>query len=375
MAISTGNDPLSGAPDAGVRGRSAYGAAPAVQPSPAMAIPLPDPLAEAATDYMQHTVGPGPSAVSFPLQDPVGGGAASVHPWKVRWHAPKNDKGDADGPAQLEIYIPTGSASVAGSSAYVVNAKSEKKGGGHAKDGADLDWRLIPSGIGNKDARYRVEVHVKGHVRMNSGDDKYTVPEAFVYVALVDVTDTDESKRLEREAGDVVNMVAAYVTVKKGPGSTGGKPSIRISQMMNAVVFTPVRQSSQLSTGYGVSDNRFVPVWKLSFNEGDGTIKVDGVAFESRGIDIGGFVAEAEDKDFTFSGNGTKYVYVEIDVSGSSDPVVTIKSESKVPDSTASKFNVQLYQMRGPTLYSDTRERLDNLRYYAFLRNSEGGAA
>ena len=66
-------------------------------------------------------------------------------------------------------------------------------------------------------------------------------------------------------------------------------------------------------------------------------------------------------------------MYVEIDVSGSSDPVVTIKSESKVPDSTASKFNVQLYQMRGPTLYSDTRERLDNLRYYAFLRNEGSG--
>ena len=54
MAISTGNDPLSGAPDAGVRGRSAYGAAPAVQPSPAMAIPLPDPISEKKRTRMRY---------------------------------------------------------------------------------------------------------------------------------------------------------------------------------------------------------------------------------------------------------------------------------------------------------------------------------
>lgn len=378
MAIVTGNDPLSGAPDAGVRGRSAYGAAPSNQLSsiPAMATPLPDPLADSAQNYMQNAVGPGPSAVSFPLQDPVAAtSGAGVHPWKVRWHAPKDEDGNADGPAQLEIYIPQGSAAVAGSHVYVVNTKSEKKGGGHDKDDADLNWRLIPSNFSNDNALYRVEVHVKGHVRMNTGDDQYTIPEAFVYVALVDVEDTDISKRLEREAGDVINMVAAYVTTRQNTESTDGVPAIRISQMMNAAVFSPSRQSSQLSTGYGVSDNRFVPVWKFSFDENDGTIELDGVAFESREIDIGGFTAEAEDEDFTFSGEDMEYVYVEIDVSESSDPEVAIKTGTEVPDSTPSKLNVQLFQMRGPTLYRDTRERLDNLRFYAFLREGEGGEA
>jgi hypothetical protein len=375
MAIVTGNDPLSGAPDAGVRGRSAYGAAPSNQPPsiPAVAFPLPDPLADSSQNYMQYAVGPGPSAVSFPLQDPVSGEAV-VHPWKVRWHAPKDENGNADGPAQLEIYIPGGSAAVAGSNVYVVNTKSENKGGGHAKDDVDLNWRLIPSNFSNKDAVYKVEVHVKGHVRMSTGDDQYTTPEAFIYVALVDINDTDISKQLKRGAGDIINMVAAYVTTRENAESTDGMPAILISQMMNAAVFTPSRQSSQLSTGYGVSDNRFVPVWKFSFNEGDGTISLDGVAFESRGIDIGGFTAEAEDEDFTFSGSDMTYVYVEIDVSESSEPEVAIRTGTEVPASTASKFNVQLYQMRGPTLYADTRDRLDNLRFYAFLREEEEGA-
>lgn len=375
MAIATGNDPLSGAPDAGVRGRSAYGAAPSNQPSPtpAMAFPLPDPLADSAKNYMQHAVGPGPSAVSFPLQDPVASSDGGPSPWKVRWHAPKDEDGNADGPAQLEIYVPPGSAAVAGSQAYVMNTKSEDGGGGHAEDDADFNWRLIPSNFSNRNATYKVEVHVKGHVRMNTGDDQYTIPEAFIYVALVDITDTDVSERLKREAGDVINMVAAYVTTKQNSESTDGMPSIRISQMMNAAVFSPSRQSSQLSTGYGVSDNRFVPVWKFSFDESSGAIDLDGVAFESRGIDIGGTTAEAADEDFTFSGSDMKYVYVEIDASGSSDPEVTIKTGTEVPASTASKLNVQLYQMRGPTLYSDTRNRLDNLRFYAFLRE-EGGS-
>lgn len=373
MAIGTGSDPLSGAPDAGVRGRAAFGSpAPMFSPSAPAIFHTPDPFADYSQDFMANAPGAGPSAVSFPLQDPVSS-AAMVAPWKVRWHAPKDDNGNADGPAQLEIYIPSGSASVAGSRAYVVNTKSEKKGGGHAKDDADLNWRLIPSDFSNKDAHYKVEVHVKGHVRMSTGDDRYTIPEAFIYVALVDDEDTDVSKRLKREAGDVINMVAAYITTRRDPESTDGTPSIQIGQMMNAAVFSPARQSSQLATGYGVSDNRFVPVWKFSFDENDGTIELDGVAFESREIDIGGFTAEAEDEDFTFSGDDMKYVYVEIDVSESSDPEVAIKTGSEVPDSTASKFNVQLYQMRGPTLYRDTRERLDNLRYYAFLRN-EGGS-
>ena len=82
MAIGTGSDPLSGAPDAGVRGRAAFGSpAPMFSPSAPAIFHPPDPFADYGQDFMANAPGAGPSAVSFPLQDPVPS-AAMVAPWK-----------------------------------------------------------------------------------------------------------------------------------------------------------------------------------------------------------------------------------------------------------------------------------------------------
>lgn len=221
MAISTGNDPLSGAPDAGVRGRSAYGAAPAIQPSPAMAIPLPDPLADAATDYMQHMVGPGPSAVSFPLQDPVGGGgAASAHPWKVRWHEDKNGKN-----GQWEVLSPTANFQGIGA-CEVMNAKATDTSG-HTSE-SDTGWYKIGVGGDLNDGDYKVVAHFKAAARF--GDVSYRRPAVFVGVEFAKDKPSDNASTY---AGDYASFTVATIHVEEDP-ETGD-----VSRRVRQIVSTP----------------------------------------------------------------------------------------------------------------------------------------
>lgn len=351
MAIVTGNDPLSGAPDAGVRGRSAYGAAPSSQfsPSPAVAFPLPDPLADSGQDYMQCVVGPGPSAVLFPLQDPVAvGGGAAAHPWKVRWHEDASASGNGTGNENSgvwEVYLPYGALSI-GERAYVMNDIGRGVHGG-ANDG---DWYVIPAVQETAGKTYRVVAHGKERVKMQSGESALTRTAPFVYVCVEDADVRDpmtDSIAAKGYAGDVWSATIATISFDN---DDEGNLVREIRQVLYSAVVAPAQYT-------GI----FQPVWIFSPGEGGAAPELEALKFDERKLTVGGQFGEAPDEDMKHDGDG--YIFLKIDTTGSA-PELTLEFKTSDPASALGVDWVRLFHMKANRMLADHRVNLSNLTYY-----------
>lgn len=200
MAIGTGSDPLSGAPDAGVRGRAAFGApAPSFAPSAPAIISLPDTFADYNQDFMAVPMAAGPSAVSFPLQDPVGG--SYDHPWKVRWHEDKDGNR-----GQWEVLSPSGNFEGIGV-CEVINDKATETSG-HTLE-TDSGWYKLGVGGALNDGDYKVVAHFKAAAKF--GAKPYRRPA--VFVGIMDAGDDPEDDA-STYAGDYASVLVATIHVK-----------------------------------------------------------------------------------------------------------------------------------------------------------------
>lgn len=184
-----------------------------------MVFPLPDPLADSAQDYMQCATGPGPSAVSFPLQDPIGGGAAG-HPWKVRWHEDENGSH-----GQWEVMSPTANFEGIGA-CEVMNTKATETSGHTAKD--DTGWYKIGAGGDLNDGDYKVVAHFKAAAKFD--DVSYRRPAVFVGIEFAEDEPKDNASTY---AGDYASFPIAMIHVETDP-ETGD-----VSRQVHQSVSTP----------------------------------------------------------------------------------------------------------------------------------------
>ena len=217
MAIGTGSDPLSGAPDAGVRGRAAFGApTPSFSPSAPAIFHTPDPFADYGQDFMANAPGAGPSAVSFPLQDPMGGGV-SFGPWTVRWH---EDEGGRNG--QYEVLSPTGNFGGIGVCEVMNKKATDTSGHGYS---TDTGWYKI--GVGDlNDGDYQVVAHFKAAAKF--GDRSYRRPAVFVGIMEASAEPTDYA---DTYAGDYASFVVATIHVETDDET--GEKMREISQIVS----------------------------------------------------------------------------------------------------------------------------------------------
>ena len=347
MAIGTGSDPLSGAPDAGVRGRAAFGApAPSFSPSAPAIFHTPDPFADSSQDFMANAPGAGPTAVSFPLQDPMSMSRAQV--WTVRWHSDASASEDGTGNENSgvwEVYLPYGALSI-GERAYVMNDI------GHGvHDGKnDKDWYVIPAVQETAGKTYRVVAHGKERVKMQSGGSALTRTAPFVYVCVEDadvrdpMTDSDAAKAY---AGDVWSATIATISFDH---DDEGSIVREIRQVLYSAVTAPAQYT-------GI----FQPVWIFSPGEGGAAPKLEALKFDERKLTVGGYLGEAPDEDMKHDEDG--YVFLKIDTTGS-DPDLTLEFKTSDPASALGVDWVRLFHMKANRMLADHRVNLSNLTYY-----------
>ena len=339
MAIATGNDPLSGAPDAGVRGRSAYGAVPSSQFSspPAMVFQLPDPLADSNQDYMQVAVGPGPSAVSFPLQDSTGGGGVAAHPWKVRWHEDENKMH-----GQWEVLSPTANFRGIGV-CEVMNKKATDTSGHTPKD--DTGWYKLGTGGDLNNGDYKVVAHFKAAAKF--GDASYRRPAVFVGIEFADDEPTDN---VSTYAGDYASFTVAAIHVET---DSDGEVSRRVSQFVSTpytVDMAAIGAPCILGVDCAVSGS---------------TLTVSRFGFDSENVSAAG-VSGTVNLDLNAGSACTVWLHAE-----ASDGKTTLElKEFGVTSSPATQYSdtdiyVCIYRISDyGTVVGDFRANMQNLPYY-----------
>jgi hypothetical protein len=302
-----------------------------------MTIPLPDPLADFAQDYMQNAVGPGPSAVSFPLQDPIGGGVAA-HPWKVRWHE------DEDGMnGQWEVLSPT--ANFRGTGACEVMNTKATETSGHTPEN-DTGWYKLGVGGDLNDGDYKVVAHFKAAAKF--GDVSYRRPAVFVGIEFADDEPSDNASTY---AGDYASFVIATIHVETDPETE------EVSRQVSQIITTPytvdmaaIGAPCVLGVDCAVSGN---------------TLTVSKFGFESENVTAAG-VSGTVDLDMNVGNACTIWLHAE--VSGGS---ATLKLEEYgVTSSPTTQYSdtdiyVCIYRISDHgTVVGDYRTNLQTLPYY-----------
>ena len=292
--------------------------------------------------------------------------ATSLHPWKVRYHAPPPEDGEQTEPTpQWEVYLPAGTLTI-GRSCYVMNNPASDEDGHDKEDEnghkEEYGWYKIPLlEVLTGTVTYHIVAHGKDNVQMKSGSN-YAQAAPYVMVTAERWTaqpwyPQNDQTLAKQYAGDVWSAVIAEVTVKTETVDGETVVTRRVANSVRAAVNVP-------TAGWPA---RFRPRWMMTYDGDDAVepLTTDELHIDSATLYVGTVATTAADADL--AADGRNVVWLVVDTSKATPEAefqVVPESGGQAPQESLTSQPVELFYMADNRVLLDLRDNLIGLYYY-----------